>query len=117
MEDDGFRVVNSCHGGPRPAGNRPGLRVPQEEGTANSVPAAAVRQRSQALFGFIGRKGRVGGPGQVGGESSGLNPGRAPDTAGLFWRPGEEIGIHGVAVKCVELVRKTGGASGSLDSA
>jgi len=37
------------------------LTVPQEEATANSVPAAAVIQRSQALFGFIGRKGRVGG--------------------------------------------------------
>ena len=87
MEDDGFRVVNSCHGGPRPVGNHLGLRVPQEEGTANSVPAAAVIQRSQALFGFIGRKGRVGGPGRVGGESSGLNPERAPDTAGLEgWR-------------------------------
>ena len=38
-----------------------GLIVPEEEGTANSVPAAAVIQRSQALFGFIGRKGCVGG--------------------------------------------------------
>ena len=37
------------------------LIVAKEEGTANSVPAAAVIQRSQALFGFIGRKGRVGG--------------------------------------------------------
>ena len=98
-------------------GHAQSLRVPQEEGTANSVPAAAVIQRSRALFGFIGRKGRVGGPGQVGGESSGLNPGRAPDTAGLFWRAGEEIGIHGVAVKCVEPVRKTGGEGGALDSA
>jgi hypothetical protein len=61
VEDEGFRVVNSCHGGPRPAGDGAGLRVPQEEGTANSVPAAAVIQRSRALFGFIGRKGRVGG--------------------------------------------------------
>ena len=38
-----------------------GVIVSQEEETANSVPAAAVIQRSQALFGFIGRKGRVGG--------------------------------------------------------
>ena len=38
------------------------LIVAKEEGTANSVPAAAVIQRSQALFGFTGRKGRVGGP-------------------------------------------------------
>ena len=37
------------------------LIVAEEEGTANSVPAAAVIQRSQALFGFIGRKGCVGG--------------------------------------------------------
>ena len=36
------------------------LIVAKEEGTANSVPAAAVIQRSQALFGFTGRKGRVG---------------------------------------------------------
>jgi hypothetical protein len=32
-----------------------------EEATANSVPAAAVIQRWQALFGITGRKGRVGG--------------------------------------------------------
>ena len=38
-----------------------GLIVAEEEGTANSVPAAAVIQRSQALFGFTGRKGCVGG--------------------------------------------------------
>ncbi len=37
------------------------LIVAKEEGTANSVPAAAVIQRSQALFGFTGRKACVGG--------------------------------------------------------
>ena len=37
------------------------LIVAEEEGTANSVPAAAVIQMSQALFGFTGRKGCVGG--------------------------------------------------------
>ncbi len=37
------------------------LIVAKEEGTANSEPAAAVIQRSQALFGFTGRKGCVGG--------------------------------------------------------
>jgi hypothetical protein len=37
------------------------LTVPEEEAPANSVPAAAVIQRVQALFGFIGRKARVGG--------------------------------------------------------
>ena len=40
---------------------RVSLIVAKEEGTANSVPAAAVIQRSQALFGFTGRKGCVGG--------------------------------------------------------
>jgi hypothetical protein len=37
------------------------LIVAEEEGTANSVPAAAVIQRSRALFGFTGRKGCAGG--------------------------------------------------------
>ncbi len=32
-----------------------------EEAPANSVPAAALRRREQALFGFTGRKGRLGG--------------------------------------------------------
>ena len=38
------------------------LTVPGEEAPANSVPAAAVRRREQALSGFTGRKERVGGP-------------------------------------------------------
>ena len=47
--------------------------VAKEEGTANSVPAAAVIQRSQALFGITGRKGSVGG------DASGLyNTGAQP---------------------------------------
>ena len=37
------------------------MMVPAEKAPANSVPAAAVIQRVQALFGFTGRKGRVGG--------------------------------------------------------
>ena len=46
----------------KPRSITPGeLIVAKEEGTANSVPAAAVIQRSQALFGFTGRKGCVGG--------------------------------------------------------
>ena len=35
--------------------------VPLEEAPANSVPAAAVIQRVQALFGITGRKEFVGG--------------------------------------------------------
>ena len=62
VEDEGLRVVNSCHLGTRRTQlTARALIVPEEEGTANSVPAAAVIQRSQALFGFIGRKGCVGG--------------------------------------------------------
>jgi hypothetical protein len=37
------------------------VMVPQKKAPANFVPAAAVIRRVQALFGFIGRKGRVGG--------------------------------------------------------
>jgi hypothetical protein len=38
-----------------------GLTVPSEEAPANSVPAAAVIRRVQALLGITGRKGEVGG--------------------------------------------------------
>ncbi len=41
--------------------NLQALTVPPEEAPANSVPAAAVIRRVQALFGITGRKGRVGG--------------------------------------------------------
>ena len=62
VEDEGLRVVNSGQEGKGdPAQYAGDLMVPQEEGTANSVPAAAVIQRSLALFGFTGRKGHVGG--------------------------------------------------------
>ena len=37
------------------------MTVPTEEAPANSVPAAAVIRRVQALFGITGRKGRAGG--------------------------------------------------------
>ena len=37
------------------------MTVPEEEATANYVPAAAVIRRWQALSGIIGRKGRAGG--------------------------------------------------------
>ena len=60
--DEGLRIVKPCRQGRRLsveyAGN---LTVPGKEAPANSVPAAAVIQRGQALFGIIGRKGRVGG--------------------------------------------------------
>ncbi len=39
-----------------------GLTKAPKEAMANSVPAAAVSRRWQALFGFTGRKAHVGGP-------------------------------------------------------
>ena len=37
------------------------MTVPEESASANSVPAAAVIRRRQALSGIIGRKASVGG--------------------------------------------------------
>ena len=37
------------------------MTVPEEEATANYVPAAAVIRREQALSGITGCKGSVGG--------------------------------------------------------
>jgi hypothetical protein len=62
VEDEGLRIVNSCQAGRTGVGEQPAsLTVPPEEAPANSVPAAAVIRRGRALFGIIGRKGRVGG--------------------------------------------------------
>ena len=54
VRDEGLRIVKRCQSGRK-------LTVPIEEATANYVPAAAVIRRWRALFGFIGRKGSVGG--------------------------------------------------------
>ena len=62
VRDEGLRIVNLCQEG------RTGkvlisltLTVPPKEAPANSVPAAAVIRRVQALIGITGRKARVGG--------------------------------------------------------
>ncbi len=62
VSDEGFRVVKLCQVGR----NHEVIislcaTVPLKEAPANSVPAAAVIRGVQALFGIIGRKGRVGG--------------------------------------------------------
>ncbi len=63
VDDEGLRVVKSFRVGTREGIEYvPDLRVPRKEAPANSVPAAAVIRRVQALIGFTGRKGRVGGP-------------------------------------------------------
>ena len=54
VRDEGLWVVNLCQMGRI-------LTVPLKEAPANSVPAAAVIRRGQALFGITGRKGRAGG--------------------------------------------------------
>ena len=62
VDDEVFRYVKSFRQG-RNVGDVTGsyLTVPVEEVPANSVPAAAVIRGGQALFGFTGCKGRVGG--------------------------------------------------------
>ncbi len=62
VDDEGLRVVKSC----QMERNAYLLILNMFDGTikgppANSVPAAAVIRRVQALFGITGRKARVGG--------------------------------------------------------
>ena len=62
VSDEGLRVVKLFRLGTREGCEKQSnLRVPGKEAPANYVPAAAVIRRVQALIGFIGRKGRVGG--------------------------------------------------------
>ncbi len=62
VSDEGFRVVKLCRveRNYKKVNTFFVLTVPLKEAPANSVPAAAVIRRVQALFGIIGRKGRVG---------------------------------------------------------
>ena len=62
VRDEGLRVVNLCQEGRNVVVliSRY-LTVPPKEAPANSVPAAAVIRRVQALIGITGRKARVGG--------------------------------------------------------
>ncbi len=61
VSEEGLRVVSSVIREKRLSGESSGsVMVPKEEAPANSVPAAAVIQRVQALFGFTGRKACVG---------------------------------------------------------
>ncbi len=62
VSEDAFRGVSSVSRDEDAGGEEPPvLTVPAKEAPANSVPAAAVRRRGQALFGITGRKARVGG--------------------------------------------------------
>ncbi len=55
VREDGSWVVNLFSSGKNT------MAVPEESASANSVPAAAVIRRMQALSGIIGRKASVGG--------------------------------------------------------
>ena len=62
VRDEGLRIVNLCQKGRTSSVLISGaLTVPSKEAPANSVPAAAVIRRVQALSGIIGRKEFVGG--------------------------------------------------------
>ncbi len=62
VSEEGLRVVKLCQAGKTSRSEYLwDLMVLLEEAPANSVPAAAVIRRVQALFGITGRKGRVGG--------------------------------------------------------
>ena len=95
------------------------LRVPQEQASANSVPAAAVIRRMRALSGIIGLKGCAGGPGaqaalQAGGQRPGLNPGSPPGLRG--WRCRGACGTRHVAVKCIDMTQNAD-RGGSMQAA
>ena len=62
VKEEVIRDVNFCYEGRTlDGGNAMQVTVLHEEATANYVPAAAVIRRWQALSGFTGCKGRVGG--------------------------------------------------------
>ena len=76
------------------------------------MPAAAVRRTVQTLFGITGLKGCVGGAVKSGVKSLG-----STEELRLILQCLREIevsGTDGGAVKCVDIVRNTGGESGSL---
>ena len=69
---------------------------------ANSVPAAAVRQRPRALGGITGLKACVGGPLSARVKSPG-STGERPGILAVLGQLGV-IGTNGGAVKCVDIV-------------
>ncbi len=85
----------------------------RDEAMANSVPAAAVIQRWQPLFGITGLKAHVGGKISRSVKSHGSTVDWQPILS--FLRPVGESGIPGGAVKCVDIRRNVGGVGDSLD--
>ena len=90
------------------------MTVPQEQATANYVPAAAVIRRGQALSGMTGRKGCVGGLISWKCNTQGLT--RVLHLKLLDLSTGEDSGIPSVAVECVDIRRNISGEGDYLDS-
>ncbi len=62
VNEEGRKVVKFFSwGGISATGNGSVMTLTEEKAPANYVPAAAVTRKGRALFGIIGRKGRVGG--------------------------------------------------------
>ena len=62
VSEEGLRIVKlCCKRKTMDIGNDVQVMVSYQKATANYVPAAAVIRRWQALSGFTGCKGRVGG--------------------------------------------------------
>ncbi len=89
------------------------MTVLNKEVTANYVPAAAVKRRSQALSGITGCKGSAGR------REDKLEVKSMGSThellSKLFFLSSAEVGgIPGVAVECVDIGRNTSGEGGLL---
>ncbi len=87
------------------------VELSAEEAQAKFVPAAAVTRTARTLFGIIGLKEFVG-PNKSGVKSLGSTEELRPIPLGL--RETEVSGTDGGAVKCVDIIRNTGGEGGSL---
>ncbi len=76
------------------------------------MPEASVRRRVQALSGFTGRKGSVGGLVRLLVKAWGLTPGcrRYDQTLRIFG----DAGTCGGGVKSVDITRNTDGEGGHL---
>ena len=93
------------------------MTVLNKEVTANYVPAAAVKRRSQALSGITGCKGSAGGRERR--REDKLEVKTMGSThellSKLFFLSSAEVdGIPGVAVECVDIGRNTSGEGGLL---
>ncbi len=88
------------------------MTVLLEEAPANYVPAAAVIRREQALFGITGRKRERRRNSKLEVKFTGLTCNLLLKL--LFLSMGEEDGIPGVAVECVDIWKNTSCEGGLL---